>query len=135
MKEYINSGKGYGPDAMAYDINSMVAGIHARNIKAGWWSNLDTGEPLNRNDGEMIALMHSELSEALEGLRKNLMDTHLPYRPMVEVEMADTIIRIMDFCGGKGLDLGGAIVEKLEYNAHREDHKIEARKGAFGKKI
>lgn len=134
MQEYVNA-LSYGSNAMAYDLNQMVKGIHNRNIKAGWWSNLETGEPLDRNDGEMIALMHSELSEALEGVRKNQMDDHLTNRPMVEVEMADTIIRIMDYCGGRGLDLGGALVEKLEYNANRLDHKIENRLKDGGKKI
>ena len=82
-----------------------------------------------------IALMHSELSEALEGYRKGLMDDKLPHRPMVEVEFADTIIRICDCAGGLGLDLGGAIREKLAYNAQREDHKAENRRLAGGKTI
>lgn len=54
---------------------------------------------------------------------------------MAEVEIADCIIRLMDMAGGFGYDIGGALVEKLEYNARRADHKIEARKGVNGKKI
>jgi NTP pyrophosphatase (non-canonical NTP hydrolase) len=54
---------------------------------------------------------------------------------MLEVELADTVIRIADLCGGLKLDLAGAILEKLEYNAKREDHKIENRKKEGGKKI
>ena len=114
-------------------INNLVNRIHIANEK--WWTDLETGERISRNDGELIALMHSELSEALEGLRKDLMDDKLPHRKMVEVELADTVIRIFDYCGGRGLDIGGAIEEKLAYNAIREDHKVEARKQANGKKF
>jgi NTP pyrophosphatase (non-canonical NTP hydrolase) len=54
---------------------------------------------------------------------------------MIEVELADAVIRIADLCGSMGLDLGGAITEKMEYNAKREDHKIENRKLDNGKKF
>lgn len=116
-------------------INALVADVHARNVKAGWWHDIKTGDPLDRNAGELICLMHSELSEAMEGVRKNRMDDHLPHRKMEEVEMADCVIRIADYCGGRGLDLGGAIDEKLAYNAQRADHKIENRLAADGKKF
>ena len=105
------------------------------SLKAGWHTDLETGALKERNKAEMICLMHSELSEAMEGERKNLMDDHLPHRPMVEVEMADTVIRIMDYCGRWGYDIGGAIAEKLEYNANRADHKIENRIKENGKQF
>ncbi len=116
-------------------ITILCSDIHGRNVKAGWWHDLVTGEPLDRNPGELIALCHSELSEALEGVRKSMMDDHLPHRKMEEVEMADCVIRIADYCGGRGLDLGGAIDEKLAYNAQRADHKPENRLLDDGKKI
>jgi NTP pyrophosphatase (non-canonical NTP hydrolase) len=119
----------------ATGITTLCNDVHARNVQAGWWNDLVTGEKLDRNPGELIALCHSELSECLEGVRKNLMDDKLPHRKMEEVEMADCVIRIADYCGGRGLDLGGAIDEKLAYNATRADHKPENRLKDDGKKI
>jgi len=54
---------------------------------------------------------------------------------MIEVEFADTIIRILDYCGAAGMDIGGAIEEKLLYNKNRADHKPENREKDSGKKI
>ena len=70
-------------------------------------------------NAQAIALMHSELSEALEADRKDLMDDKLPHRKGLEVELADTVIRIMDFSQGKDLDVDGAVSEKLNYNKTR----------------
>jgi hypothetical protein len=69
----------------------------------------------------------------MEGARKGLMDDKLPHRPMLEVELADAVIRIFDMAGGLHLDLGGAIAEKLAYNASRADHKPENRIKPGGK--
>ena len=68
---------------------------------------------------QAIALMHSELSEALEADRKDLMDDKLTHRKGLEVELADAVIRIMDFSQGKDLDVDGAVLEKLNYNKTR----------------
>lgn len=124
-------------------ISELTQLIHQGNVKAGWWTDLKTGESLvskqgehpKRNIPEMLCLIHSEVSEAMEGFRKNLMDDKLPHRPMLEVELADAVIRILDMCGGLGLDLEGAIFEKLAYNAQREDHKVENRLKENGKKF
>lgn len=116
-------------------LNDLALFIHALNVRAGWWTNIDTGEPLDRNVPEMLALTHSEISEGLEAYRKNAMDDHLPHRSGIEVELADAIIRILDLAGGLNLDIGEALVEKLVYNSNRSDHKIENRKLVDGKKI
>ena len=120
------------------DISSLVQDLvtfcHASNVKAGWWTDVTTGLPSSRNVGELLALCHSELSEALEGDRKDSMDDKLPHRKMLEVELADTIIRICDLAGAKGFDLGGALVEKMAFNAKRLDHTLAHRASAEGKK-
>lgn len=109
---------------------------HEQAVKAGWWNDLDTGESLKgkRNVGEMLMLAVSEIAEAMEGHRKGLMDDKLPHRKMIEVEIADCIIRLCDTAEALGLDLPGAIVEKLAYNAQRADHKPENRRAEGGKK-
>ena len=86
-----------------------------------------------RNVGELLMLCVSELAEALEGHRKKLADDKLPHRPMIEVELADCLIRIFDLAGGMGYDIGGAFTEKMAYNAQRADHKIEQRQQPGGK--
>ena len=116
-----------------FQINRLAHIIHEFNQK--WWFDLYTGEKLERNDGELIALMHSELSEGLEGVRKNKMDDHCPQHPNVTVEMADCIIRILDYCAGKGLNVGQALVDKCAYNLIRADHSHEHRKAEGGKKF
>lgn len=108
-------------------IKEAIETCHARSKAAGWWEN-------PREKGTSIMLMVSELSEAMEGERKDLMDDKLPHRKMAEVELADALIRIFDYAGYYGYDLEAAMTEKMEYNAHREDHKQEARGAANGKK-
>ncbi|MDB4312245.1 hypothetical protein N9937_02320 [bacterium] len=120
---------------MARSLRAAQDICHGLASESGWWTDLDTGEKDERNDGELICLMHSELSEAMEAVRKNLMDSHLPHRKGVECELADCVIRIFDYAGARDLDLGGAVVEKLVYNQNRADHKIEARQAEGGKKF
>lgn len=79
-------------------------------------------------------LIVSEVSEAMEGERKDLMDDKLPHRKMAEVELADALIRILDYAAGFGYDLEGAYQEKMAYNKVRKDHTHEARQAANGKK-
>lgn len=106
---------------------------HALAKKSGWWNNVDTND---RNViGTKLCLIHSEISEALEGVRKDKMDDHLKERKAIEVELADAVIRIFDLAGALNLDVASAIIEKLGYNQQRADHKPEARMATGGKKI
>ena len=175
-------------------IKTIFKQPYARSHAAGWWSDLSTGidKPLtNESIKAKEVLIMTELAEAVEGDRKNLMDDKLPHRKMVEVELADAVIRAMDLSGAMGSDinsfvigepdwtpegydytftdmihyvckmifdgsLGGikytmishllikwgdhngydvidAMVEKMEFNSNRPDHKIENRKGVGGK--
>lgn len=121
-------------------INELSSICFEASRKAGWHTDIESGKEYTKEQQEerfplKLVLVHSELSEALEGVRKNLMDDHLPHRKMGEVELADAVIRIMDLAGSMGYDIGGAIVEKLEYNKKRSDHKIENRKLNNGKKF
>jgi len=113
-------------------VANLCSRIHIANAR--WWRDLETGEPVKRNVGELLMLCVSELSEAMEGHRKSLPDDKLPHRPMVEVELADALIRICDMAAGLGLDLPGAVAEKMAFNAVRVDHTREHRLGEHGKK-
>ena len=175
---------------VSLNLNEMASRVHKANEK--WWVSLETGEKIVRNKVELLSLMQSEVSEALEGERKRLMDDKLPHRPMAEVEIADVLIRTLDYAGGFGLnlkqvippemtnnraeslfritrsidlveyltplgrqfeelavsrvisacfeyckkfeyDLMGAYEEKMNFNAIRPDHKLEARRAEGGK--
>lgn len=159
-----------------------------------WWVDPKTNEPLDRNRGEMIALKHSELSEAWDAHMHNAHDDHLPHREGYIVEIADACIRLGGYIGRTKIeiiptdnfyaehllgrlevlgvlhsllsnlleaerkggdrstptynffkvihqlkhlfpDLDTIIVEKMEYNAQRADHKLENRIKPDGKKF
>lgn len=112
-------------------LNDYRDQCHVANQK--WWQDVHTGEPISRNKGELLMLIVSEVAEAMEGERKNLMDDKLPHRKMAEVELIDAMIRIFDYAGGFAYDLQGAFEEKMAFNATRVDHTHEARKQAGGK--
>lgn len=119
---------------LAHDFQKLC---HCCAVASGWWHDPKTGEPIDPKTpflvGAKLMLCVSELAEACEGDRKDLRDDKLPHRSMLEVELADTIIRCMDLAGALDLDVGGAIIEKLLFNSTRADHKPENRVAEGGK--
>ena len=144
---------------------------------AGWWHHADTGLPYIPGDAAItedgivrwsdinepirlmiihywpmmvackIALIHSEVSEAMGAHRIDGMDDKLKHRLGIETEMADSMIRQFDLAGAMTyaaqigiidpkthrFDLDAAISEKMGFNANRSDHKISNRRKPGGK--
>lgn len=114
---------------MAY-IDEAVLSVHHASESAGWW---ERGKDDKYVLGTKLALVHSEVSEALEGLRKGHADDHLPQYPCEHVEIADAVIRLFDYAGARNIPLGEIMGAKMTYNAQRADHKAANRQQAGGK--
>lgn len=102
-------------DGRPDDLNAWAQAVHVLNAK--WWRDPATGHAIQRNKGQMRMLMISEVSEAMEGERKNLMDDKLAHRRMAEVELADVVIRAFDYAGGWGYGLRDIWQQRLILDA------------------
>lgn len=112
-------------------ISELQALAYRQSADKGFHDDEPTeGRALLSLNAERIALMHSELSEALEELRSGRAanETYYPFEGVgqtvhkpegVPSEMADVVIRVLDFCGANDIDLESMITEKLRYNASR----------------
>lgn len=129
--------------ALSATIDALANEAHRISVSLGWW---DERNELSRIAGEagmgdyarnmiesnLLALTHSELSEGLEGIRKDMDDDHLPQFKMIECELADAMIRILDHAAAYGYRLGDALVAKMEYNKGRgHKHSNDGSKKAF----
>lgn len=114
-------------------INELIRDSHDRAKAKGWY---DNGE---RNIGEMLCLIHAEVSEALEEARIKSFSPENNYTYYMSdendvikpegfgIEIADVVIRIADLCGYLNLDLERALTEKQDYNekrTHRHGGKV-----------
>jgi NTP pyrophosphatase (non-canonical NTP hydrolase) len=122
-------------DLLEQAVDLIVDICH--RMAAQWWIDPETGRDL-RHDPLMVPvklmLVVSEISEAMEGDRKDAMDDKIPHLPAIDVELGDALIRIADLAGARKMDLGRAIREKIVFNASRPDHKHENRVKSGGKK-
>lgn len=95
--------------------NRLAKAVHETNEAKGFY---EPGKA--RSDAELIALMHSELSECLEAIRNNYANSdHLPDFLATEEELADVVIRIMDMAAYHDWEVAEAIEAKLEFNRNR----------------
>ncbi len=99
--------------SFAEEWKTIQAKIHKNAVDLGFWDK-------ERNEGEIIALIHSELSEGLEALRKDLDDDKVPEFKGIEAELADAVIRIMDYAEGYNYRVVEAIESKMLMNQSRE---------------
>lgn len=106
-------------------IDALIAECHQNAVAKGWWESDEEGR--DRTFGDQIALMHSELSEALEEFRIHGLEVPAMFRfapgsdkpEGIAVELADVMIRIFDTCGRYGIPLQKALTEKIAYNTRR----------------
>lgn len=121
--------------AQRLSLEQMAQDCHRASYNNGWWHDPDTGEELPIEGflgahviGCKIGLIGSEVSEIMEGHRKQKMDDKLPQYHAADVEIVDTLIRLLDLAGLRKTPVTEIYNAKLSFNDDRIDHKLEDRK-------
>lgn len=139
----ITANTNWDAESLEDTINFCSSLCHDAAAARGWWHVKLNQSPdsvqnyalQQRSIGDIISLIHSEVSEGFEAARKDLPSDHIEGFSGLEEEMADTLIRIFDLAGAANLRLGEAFVAKMVYNAGRKDHSLEEREKPGGKKL
>lgn len=100
-------------------MDAFVARAHGNSAAKGFWDGVPRPEVPVETRASKIALMHSELSEMLEGVRKPSPDSHCPNFTSEEIELADLLIRAADYAGARNLRVAEAVLEKMDFNETR----------------
>jgi NTP pyrophosphatase (non-canonical NTP hydrolase) len=115
------------PIAETTMLNELAKAVHANAVTKGWWDS-------ERNFGESLALIHSEVSEVLEDWRRHRPMNEIVWTKQfdasenkfirnkpdgIPIELADIIIRVLDLCAFYEIDIDAAIKEKMAFNEAR----------------
>ena len=114
------------------DFNKLAVTVFEQNKAVGWWDDMD------RCVFQTLQLVVTEIAEATEGERKNLMDDKLPHRKMGEVELADALIRLLDLGGRYGWQYYGGVEQihdETAFHASYMDFEVIRRKTISGKHL
>lgn len=125
-------------DTLRQAVNVVVSYTHLAALRGGWWTNVDWSNPYVQ--ATKVGLIAGEAHEAIEGIRKDCQDDHLPQYKAVYTELIDVLVRDGDTLGrymqdDSELDPGQILVDKMRYNAQRQDHNPENRKKVGGKRF
>lgn len=103
-------------EVYSHTLDLMANEVFQNNVNHGFWE----GKVEDYNKGEKLMLIVSELAEALEAIRAHdSPDDKLSQYPGEHVEIADAIIRLLDYCAAYKIPIGEVLLAKHNYNVGR----------------